>query len=129
MEEKKRPNYEKLKARVQELAAGPSDRAGVEVLLRKISISQKTVNREDIAARKQEILDRVQKKAEAYYQVSRSCAKSPALAVMEEFGFGGHQDRNCRDSFSGGCTHRRDVRCRFGSYCCPLRLLWERRYI
>ena len=88
MEEKQRPDYEKLKARVRELAVGPSDRAAIEAIVRKMSISQKTLNREEIVAHKQEILNRVQKRAEEYYQVSRSCAKSPALAVMEEFGCG-----------------------------------------
>lgn len=39
-------------------------------------------------SRKEEILERVQKRAEAYEQVSQSCAKSAALAVMEEFGYG-----------------------------------------
>jgi hypothetical protein len=43
---------------------------------------------EESVSSKETIMERVRKRAEEYYQVTRSCSKSPALAVMEEFGFG-----------------------------------------
>lgn len=89
MAEKLSPDYTTLKARVQELAKGPDDRAAVEARLKRLSsrgIPKKTNIRDEMIVNKQEILDRVQKRAEEYEQVDQNCAKSPALAVMEEFG-------------------------------------------
>jgi C_GCAxxG_C_C family probable redox protein len=91
MAEKFSPDYTTLKARVQELAKGPDDRAAVEARLKRLSsggIPKKVIIRDEMIVNKQEILDRVQKRAEEYEQVDQNCAKSPALAVMEEFGFG-----------------------------------------
>ena len=91
MAERLSPDYAMLKARVQELANGPDDRAAVEARLMRLSsegIPKKVIIRDEMIANKQEVLDRVQKRAEEYEQVNQNCAKSPALAVMEEFGFG-----------------------------------------
>lgn len=91
MAEKPSLDYATLKAKVQELAKGPDDRAAVEARLKKLSsegIPKKIIIRDEMIANKQDILDRVQKTAEEYEQVDQNCAKSPALAVMEEFGFG-----------------------------------------
>ena len=41
-----------------------------------------------MAAKRDEVLDRVQRRAEEYEYLSHSCSKSSALAVMEEFGLG-----------------------------------------
>ncbi len=38
--------------------------------------------------KREEILDRVQRRAEEYEHLSHSCSKSSALAIMEEFGLG-----------------------------------------
>lgn len=91
MTEKTSPDYEALKARIQELAKGPKDKHAVEARLKALSgrgISKKIFDLDEIISHKQQILDRVQKRAEEYEQVSQSCAKSSALAVMEEFGLG-----------------------------------------
>jgi C_GCAxxG_C_C family probable redox protein len=91
MAEKPSPDYPALKARVLKLANGPDDRAAVEARLKKLSsegIPRKQIIRGEMIANKQVILHRVQKRAEEYEQVDQNCAKSPALAVMEEFGFG-----------------------------------------
>ena len=91
MPEKKFVDYRALRKKVQVLADGPEDRTSVEARLEKLStegIPRKALHPEEIIARKTEILDRVQKRAESYEQVSQSCAKSSALAVMEEFGLG-----------------------------------------
>lgn len=84
-------DYERLKERVRDLANGPADRADVEKRLGKLSafgIRNKKTNPEKIISRREEILDRVQRRAEEYEQVDQNCAKSPALALMEEFGYG-----------------------------------------
>jgi C_GCAxxG_C_C family probable redox protein len=102
---KKQPvDYETLRKRVNVLADGPKDRSAVEARLEKLStggIPKKAVNSGEIIAQKDKILDRVQKRAEAYEQVSQSCAKSSALAVMEEFGLGDIQVIQALSPFPG----------------------------
>ncbi|MGD9322323.1 MAG: C-GCAxxG-C-C family protein [Desulfobacteraceae bacterium] len=91
MAQKPTPDYKALKAKVQELAKGPKNREAVEAMLKRLSsegIPQKKVLSDDLFANRQDILDRVQERAEEYEQVNQSCAKSPALALMEAFGFG-----------------------------------------
>ena len=91
MAERGSPDYGKLKSRVEALARGPAHREAVEARVRALceeGIPKKMIAREEMVANKKEILDRIQKRAEEYYQVTRSCAKSPALAVMETFGCG-----------------------------------------
>jgi C_GCAxxG_C_C family probable redox protein len=91
MNEKISPDYETLKRRVNELADGPEHRAAIEARLKRLSeqgIPPKKIDPDEIINNKEQVLDRVQKMAEAYEQVSQSCAKSSALAVMEEFGLG-----------------------------------------
>jgi C_GCAxxG_C_C family probable redox protein len=98
------PDFEALKLRVQELAKGPEDRQTVEARLQQLArqgISQKELNPEELIAQKEEILDRVQKRAESYEQVNQSCAKSAALAVMEEFGYGNMKVITALSSFPG----------------------------
>jgi C_GCAxxG_C_C family probable redox protein len=73
------------------LAKGPEDRSGIETRLKKLSqygIPRKELDPAEVISDKKQILDRVQMRAEEYEQVSQSCAKSSALAIMEEFGFG-----------------------------------------
>ncbi len=83
--------HEKLKARVQELAARRWDVAGIETRLRRLAaegIPRQALNPDEILANKQTILDRVRQRGEEYNLLLRNCAKSTALAVLEEFGFG-----------------------------------------
>jgi C_GCAxxG_C_C family probable redox protein len=104
MAKKATPDYEALKKRVQELAEGPEDREAVENRLRKLSregIPHKDIDPAAVIERKEEIFDRVQKTAEAYEQVSQSCAKSAALAVMEEFGYGDIETVKALSAFPG----------------------------
>ena len=94
MAEKPSPDYKALKAKVEELAKGPADKADVEAKLRKLSqegIPKKKLDPNEIIAHKEQVLERVQKRAEEYEQVNQSCARSAALAVMEEFGLGNIQ--------------------------------------
>ncbi len=91
MTEKPSPDYGALKIRAKELAKGPEDRPVIEARLKKLSqhgIPIKKLDPDEVISQKKQILDRVQMRAEEYEQVSQSCAKSSALAIMEEFGFG-----------------------------------------
>lgn len=104
MDEKATPDYESLRAKVQELAKGPEDRAAVAAKLKKLfemDLPKKIMNPEEMILRKQEIIDRVQKNAEEYEQVSQSCAKSAALAIMEEFALGNIKLITALSSFPG----------------------------
>jgi C_GCAxxG_C_C family probable redox protein len=83
--------YEDLKARVQELAERDWDVTALEARVRKLAaegIPKKTLNRDEILANKQQILDRVQRRAEEYNFILKNCAQGTALALMEEFGLG-----------------------------------------
>ena len=91
MTKKAFPEYGDLKAKVEELAKGPEDRTAVEARLKELSqhgIPAKKLDPDEVIGNRNDILDRIQRRAEEYEQVSQSCAKSSALAVMEEFGFG-----------------------------------------
>jgi C_GCAxxG_C_C family probable redox protein len=85
------PEYEELKSRVQELAERVWDVPAIEARFRKLEaggIPRKTLNRDEILANKQQILDRVQQRAEEYNFIAKNCAQGTALAVMEEFCLG-----------------------------------------
>jgi C_GCAxxG_C_C family probable redox protein len=51
-------------------------------------IPTKTLNRDKIVANKQQMLDRVQRRAEEYNFLAKNCAQGTALALMEKFGLG-----------------------------------------
>jgi hypothetical protein len=68
-------DYEELKRRVQELAEKSWDSAPISTWFNKLNeedIPRKTLLREEIIARKQEVLDRVQRKAEECEFLSHS---------------------------------------------------------
>jgi C_GCAxxG_C_C family probable redox protein len=84
-------DYRALQARVQELAQRDWDIPAIEARVRKLvaeGIPRKKLDREDILANKQQILERVQRRGEEYNFLARNCARGTALAVMEEFGLG-----------------------------------------
>ena len=84
-------DYEALKRRVQELAERDWDVPAIEVRFKKLvgeGIPRKTLRRDEFLANKQQILDRVQRRAEEYNFVTKNCAQGTALALMEEFGLG-----------------------------------------
>jgi C_GCAxxG_C_C family probable redox protein len=84
-------DYEALKKRVDELAARDWDEPGLQARIRKLAaegIPKKKLDRDKILANKEEILDRVQRRAEEYNFVTKNCAQGTALALMEEFGLG-----------------------------------------
>jgi C_GCAxxG_C_C family probable redox protein len=84
-------DYEALKVKVQELAERDWDLPAIEARYKKMAaegIPKKTLDRDEILANRQQILDRVQQRAEEYNFLARNCARGTALAVMEEFGLG-----------------------------------------
>jgi C_GCAxxG_C_C family probable redox protein len=84
-------DYEALKKRVDELAARDWDEPGLQAKIRKLAaegIPKKKLDRDEILAHKEEILDRVQRRAEEYNFVTKNCAQGTALALLEEFGLG-----------------------------------------
>jgi C_GCAxxG_C_C family probable redox protein len=56
--------------------------------LRQNGFGPKDLDREALQANRLEVLDRVQRRAEAYEYLTHSCSKGSALALMEEFGLG-----------------------------------------
>ena len=97
-------DYEALKVRVQELAERDWDISAIEARYKKLAaegIPKKTLNRDEILANKSQILDRVQRRGEEYNFFARNCAKSTALAAMEEFGLGNMEIVKAMSPFPG----------------------------
>jgi C_GCAxxG_C_C family probable redox protein len=85
------PDYAALKEKVDELAARAWDIPALEARIRKLSkegIPKKVLNPKEMLANKEQILDRVQLRAEEYNFITKNCAQGTALALMEEFGLG-----------------------------------------
>jgi C_GCAxxG_C_C family probable redox protein len=84
-------DYETLKTRVRELTERNWDALAIQVRAKKLwegGIPRKDFEPQDLLVKKQQVLDRVQLRAEEYNWFARNCARSTALAVMEEFGLG-----------------------------------------
>jgi C_GCAxxG_C_C family probable redox protein len=97
-------DYKTLKTKVQELAIRDWDMPAIEARHKQLlvdGIPRKTLNREEIIVNKQEILDRVQQRSEEYNYFARNCARSTALAVMEEFGLGNMEIIKALSPFPG----------------------------
>jgi C_GCAxxG_C_C family probable redox protein len=84
-------DYEALRKKVDELAERAWDVPAIEARVRRLAaegIPRKKLDPKEILANRQQILDRVQRRAEEYNFFSRNCARGTALALMEEFGLG-----------------------------------------
>lgn len=84
-------DYEALTARVQELSEREWDVPAMEARVRILSeegIPRKALDPEEMLANKEQILDRVELRAQEYNFMTRNCAKGTALALLEEFGLG-----------------------------------------
>ena len=84
-------DYAALKQKVDELAQRVWDVPSLEAAIRALSeegIPRKKLDSKEILANREQILDRVQLRAEEYNFVLKNCAQSTALALMEEFGLG-----------------------------------------
>ncbi len=85
------PDYEALKRKVDELAEREWDVPALEARVRKLAkdgIPKKKLDPQELLANKEQILDRVQRRAEEYNFTLKNCAQSTALTLMEEFGLG-----------------------------------------
>jgi C_GCAxxG_C_C family probable redox protein len=80
-----------LKNRVHELAAREWDAPAIDARVRKLSaegIPRRKRDAKKILAKREEVLDRVQSRAEEYNFILKNCAQSTALALLEEFCLG-----------------------------------------
>ncbi|NLA75672.1 MAG: C_GCAxxG_C_C family protein [Deltaproteobacteria bacterium] len=64
-------------------------------------IPKKTLNKKELQEHKEEILDRVQLRAEEYNYIFKNCAQGAAMALMEEFGLGDMQVIKALNLFPG----------------------------
>ncbi len=97
-------DYEALRTRVAELAVRDWDVPTIKARYQKMAtegISKKTLNRDEILANKQQILDRVQRRGEEYNLLACNCARGTALALMEEFGLGNMEIIKALSPFPG----------------------------
>ena len=84
-------DYGALAASVQELAERAWDVPAIEARCQRLvreGIRKQPLDREAILANRQQILDRVERRGQEYNYIARNCARSTALAVMEQFGLG-----------------------------------------
>jgi C_GCAxxG_C_C family probable redox protein len=96
-------NAEALQARVQELAEREWDLTAIAARFNKLSregIPRKPFPRLD-PTRRQELLDRVQRRAEEYCYLMRNCARGTATALFEEFGVGNIEAIKALAAFPG----------------------------
>ena len=95
---------EVLKAKVQELEEREWDVPAIEARFRKLEaggIPKKIIDRDHVLTHKQQILDRVQHRAEEYNFITKNCARGTALALLEEFGMGNMQVIKALNNFPG----------------------------
>ena len=84
-------DYAALKQKVDELAQRAWDVPALEARVKKLAaegIPKKTLDPKEMLANKEQILDRVQLRAEEYNFILKNCAQGTALALLEEFGLG-----------------------------------------
>jgi C_GCAxxG_C_C family probable redox protein len=84
-------DYDALKKWVDELSERKWDDAAIEARIKKMTkegIPKKKLDPKEMLANKNQILDRVQHRAEEYNYFLKNCAQGTALALMEEFGLG-----------------------------------------
>ena len=80
-----------FKTKLDELAKREWDVAGIQARINKMvadGIRQKKLDPKEMQTNKEQILDRVQQRAEEYNFILKNCAQGTALALMEEFGQG-----------------------------------------
>jgi C_GCAxxG_C_C family probable redox protein len=95
---------EEWQAKLQELVDRKWQVSEIEArckLLMAQGIPNRRLDRNWIQSHKQEILDRVQLRGEEYNYFAGNCARSTALAVMEEFGLGNMEVVKALSPFPG----------------------------
>jgi len=84
-------NIEALRNKVEELGERQWDAKTIEARVIKYlkdGIHKKPLDKESLLENREEILDRVQKRAEEYNYIFKNCAQGTAMALLEEFGLG-----------------------------------------
>jgi len=97
-------DVQQLQEKVEELVHRDWDVPAIEARFRHLveqGIPKKELQRQEILRRKEEILNRVQRRAEEYCYLTRSCAKGSCLALLEEFGLGSMDNIRGLSSFPG----------------------------
>jgi C_GCAxxG_C_C family probable redox protein len=85
------PDYAALKQKVDELAERKWDVPALQARINKLAregIPKKKLDPKEMLANREQILDRVQLRAEEYNFILKNCAQGTVLALMEEFGLG-----------------------------------------
>lgn len=98
------PQTEIFKTRIHELMNREWDLPAIKSRYLELSqhdIPSKPIDPQGIVSQKEQILDRVQQRAEEYEYLSHSCSKGSALAVMEEFGLGNMEIIKAMSPFPG----------------------------
>ncbi len=97
-------DYPALKKKVDELAERVWDIEGIQARIDKMSkegIPRKKLDPKTMLSNKEQILDRVQLRAEEYNFILKNCAQGTALALMEEFGQGNMEVLQALSLFPG----------------------------
>jgi C_GCAxxG_C_C family probable redox protein len=97
-------DYAALKNKVDELAERDWDVPALEARIKKLAaegIPKKALDPREMLANREQILDRVELRAEEYNFIFKNCAKSTALALMEEFGLGNMEIVKALSPFPG----------------------------
>ncbi len=84
-------DYKVLKASVDELAARDWDVPAIEARMARLAsegIPHKDLNPQELLSQKEQILERIERRAQEYNFIAHNCAKGTALAILEEFGLG-----------------------------------------
>jgi len=97
-------DYAALKKKVDELAEREWDIAGIQARINKMvaeGIPKKKHDPKEMKTNKEQILDRVQLRAEEYNFIFKNCAQGTALALMEELGLGNMEIIKALSPFPG----------------------------
>jgi C_GCAxxG_C_C family probable redox protein len=93
-----------LQEKLHELTVRKWDLPAIEARCRTMAtqgIPRKELNRSEIIADKPQILNRIQRRGEEYNFFAGNCARSSALAIMEEFGLGAMEVVKALSPFPG----------------------------
>ena len=97
-------DYQALHVQLQELAERAWDLPSIEArcrMFKECGLPRKTIDADEILVNKRQILQRVQRRGEEYNFFAGNCARSAALAVMEEFGVGSMEIIKALSPFPG----------------------------
>jgi len=93
-----------LRKKVEELAARKWDVEAIDARVKRMlrdGIPRKKLDPRQLLANKEQILDRVQLRAEEYNFYFKNCAQGTAMALMEEFGLGSMEIIKALTAFPG----------------------------